>query len=168
MKCSKKWRPSCRRAWKIVQELAPIQLEWNGRDAACGKTFIAAVPKGTTLSWIKISFTPSDDVNRRWQSEGSCEGRADSWNIGEMGEKPWLCRWERPRNGGSPLSRIRCGNWTSWQKACAEQDLSTRWFKFKTSLVVSGAKSKVSSHSRKFELRILLKGLHFSLETCTI
>ena len=27
-----------------------------------GKTFIAAVPKGTALSQIKISFTPSDDV----------------------------------------------------------------------------------------------------------
>ena len=50
---------------KSVQNLAPIQLEGGSEETLgvdYGKTFIAAVPKGTALSQIKISFTPSDDV----------------------------------------------------------------------------------------------------------
>ena len=50
---------------KSVQNLAPIQLEGGTEETLgvdYGKTFIAAVPKGTALSQIKISFTPSDDV----------------------------------------------------------------------------------------------------------
>ena len=58
-------RLACRRAGKSVQNLAPIQLEGGTEETLgvdYGKTFIAAVPKGTALSQIKISFTPSDDV----------------------------------------------------------------------------------------------------------
>ena len=50
---------------KSVQNLAPIQLEGGTEETLgvdYGKTFIAAVPKGTALSQIKISFTPADDV----------------------------------------------------------------------------------------------------------
>ena len=50
---------------KSVQNLAPIQLEGGTEETLgvdYGKTFIAAVPKGTALSQIKISFTPSNDV----------------------------------------------------------------------------------------------------------
>ncbi len=75
---------------------------------------------------------------------------------------------EKDLNGGS-LSRIRCGNFERRDESMRgrKRDLSTRWFKkFKTSLVVSGQKSKCLLTRKLTEF--LLKGLHFSLETCTI
>ena len=50
---------------KSVQNLAPIQLEGGTEETLgvdYGKTFCCGRTKGTALSQIKISFTPSDDV----------------------------------------------------------------------------------------------------------
>ena len=50
---------------KSVQNLAPIQLEGGSEETLgvdYGKTFIAAVPKGTALSQIKIGFTPLEEL----------------------------------------------------------------------------------------------------------
>lgn len=50
---------------KSVQNLAPIQLEGGSEETLSvdyGKPFVAAVPKGTALSQIKIGFTPSSDL----------------------------------------------------------------------------------------------------------
>ena len=106
------------RAWKSVQNLAPIQLEGGTEETLgvdYGKTFIAAVPKGTALSQIKISFTPSDDVKtedgkvkapvKAGQTVGTLNFEMPGENLGYVDGK-------EPRNGGS-LSRIRCGTSTS-------------------------------------------------------
>ena len=50
---------------KSVQNLAPIQLDGGSEETLgvdYGKTFIAAVPKGTALSQIKIGFTPLEEL----------------------------------------------------------------------------------------------------------
>ena len=50
---------------KSVQNLAPIQLDGGSEETLgvdYGKTFVAAVPKGTALSQIKIGFTPLEEL----------------------------------------------------------------------------------------------------------
>ena len=50
---------------KSVQNLAPIPLEGGTEETLSvdyGKPFVAAVPKGTALSQIKIGFIPLDEL----------------------------------------------------------------------------------------------------------
>ena len=78
-------RPFLSARWKIRTKFGAIQLEGGTEETLgvdYGKTFIAAVPKGTALSQIKISFTPADDVKTEdGKVKAPVKAGADGWNI---------------------------------------------------------------------------------------